>query len=162
MNCMLRSILLIGVFRTQVSAQPVYVPAPAPIPDGSCTCYGELSSTRELEQGRQGVVHRSLREVRKERMDQEILRVLQSGGKKGGKKEGKKGGKGGKKGGKKAEPTDDTPIIDGDDTPVREDDAPVIVDDQIERENCECKIVCDVSWKTVQCHDSLGYYYVLT
>jgi hypothetical protein len=153
---MLRSILLIGVFTTQVSAQPVYVPTAAPIPDGSCTCYGELSSTRELEGGRQGVVHRSLREVRKERMDQEVLRVLQSGGKKegkGGKKEGKKGGKGGKKegkkAGKKAEPTDDTPIIDEDDTPVREDDAPLLEDDEIERENCECKIVCDVSWKCI-------------
>ena len=152
MNCILRSILLISVFTTQVSAQPVA----APIPDGTCTCYGDISSTRELEQGRQGVIHRSLTEVRKERMDQEILRALQSGGKKGGKggkKEGKKGGIGGKKEGKKvgkkAEGTDDTPIIDEDDTPVREDDAPVIEDDDIERENCECKMVCDVSWKAI-------------
>lgn len=149
MNCMFRSIVLIGIFATQVSTQPVA----APIPDGTCTCYGDVSSTRELERGRQGVAHRSLREVRKERMDQEVLRILQSGGKKGGKKEGKKGGKGGKKegkkGGKKADPTDDTPIIEEDDTPVREDDGIVIEDDEIERENCECKIVCDVSWNYV-------------
>jgi hypothetical protein len=141
---MLRSVLLIGVFATQVLAQPVA----APIPDGTCTCYGDTSSTRELERGRQGVAHRSLREVRKERMDQEVLRILQSGGKKGGKKGGKGGKKGGKKAGKKAEPTDDTPIIAEDDTPVREDDGIVIEDDEIERENCECKIVCDVSWNT--------------
>ena len=146
MNCMLRSILLIGIFATQVSTQPVA----APIPDGTCTCYGDVSSTRELERGRHGVVHRSLREVRKESTEQEVLRILQSGGKKGGKKEGKKGGKGGKggkKAGKKAEPTDDTPIIDEDDTPVREDDGIVIEDDEIESENCECRLVCDVSWK---------------
>jgi hypothetical protein len=153
---MLRSILLIGVFTIQASAQQ---PAAAPIPDGTCTCYGDISSTRKLEGGRQGVVNRSLREVRKERADQEVLRVLQSGkkggkkeGKKGGKKEGKKGGQGGKKEGKKAgkkAETDDTPIVDEDDVPIREDDAPVIEDDEIERENCECKIVCDVSWKNV-------------
>jgi hypothetical protein len=145
---MVRSILLIGVFTIQASAQQ---PAAAPIPDGTCTCYGDISSTRQLEGGRQGVVNRSLREVRKERADQEVLRVLQSG-KKGGKKEGKKGGKGGKKEGKKAgkkAETDDTPIVDEDDAPIREDDAPVIEDDEIERENCECKIVCDVSWKNV-------------
>jgi hypothetical protein len=145
---MLRSILLIGVLATQVSAQTQ--PAAAPIPDGTCTCYGDISSSRELQGGRQGVVHRSLREVRKERMDEEVLRILQNGGKKGGKKEGKKGGKGGKKegkkGGKKADPTDDAPVIDEDDGPVREDDGIVIEDDEIERENCVCKVVCDVSW----------------
>ena len=145
MNCMLRSILLIGIFTSQITAQP----SAAPIPDGTCTCYGDISSTRELEGGRQGVVHRSLRQVRKERMDQEILRVLQSGGKKGGKKGGKGGKKDGKKAGKKAEPTDDTPIIDEDDAPIREDDGIVIEDDEIESENCECRLVCDVSWKNM-------------
>jgi hypothetical protein len=126
---MLRSVLLIGVFTTQVLAHPVA----APIPDGTCTCYGDISLTRELGRKRQCVAYRSLREVCKERMDQEVLRILQSEGKKGGKKEGIKGGKDGKK----ADPMDDTP--------VREDDAPLIEDDKIERENCECKIFCDAS-----------------
>jgi hypothetical protein len=71
MNCMLRSILLIGVFTSQITAQPTA----APIPDGTCTCYGDVSSTRELGGGRQDIVHRSLREVRKERMDEEVLRI---------------------------------------------------------------------------------------
>ena len=132
-----------------VSAQP----AAAPVPSGTCTCYGDVSQerTRFLQEKNFQVesvrVESRLRGVPEDVFDRAAMRVLQSSmmGKGG------KGGEGKKGEGKKGPDDDYFTVPDGDDE----------LDDLVDQ-YCSCTEVCDVSITTKNASREMELYFSLT